>query len=73
MIPEGRLRISAALTNRIKAWFNAYFSLRRPDWPLWTAPDGSTSAEEEELWVAEGESIRVLLEQELGEPVALVT
>lgn len=49
----------------MRSWFNAY-SDPRPDWPMWTAREGMTEDEIEDAWVAEGATIRDLIQTELG-------
>ena len=65
-LAEDELPVSDELRQRIRAWFNAYDSHPRPDWPIWVAPSGLSDDEEEVAWVAEGEAIRVRLANELG-------
>jgi len=67
-LAEDALPLSEATKLRIKAWFNAY-DAHRPDWPLWTAPEGLSPEEDEQAWADEGEAIRAILEAELGQPV----
>lgn len=64
---EDALPLSEATKTRIKAWFNAYDESPKPDWPVWIAPSGATSADEvEKAWVAEGEALRAVIQRELG-------
>ena len=65
-IDANQLRLSQSTMTRLRAWFNAYSGDPRPDWPLWTAPEGATVDEDEEAWVAEGAAIRDLIQAELG-------
>jgi hypothetical protein len=67
LLSEDDLPLSEATKGRIRAWLNAYFDAPRPDWPLWTPPQGAAGTEaEEDAWVEEGETIRSLVQQELG-------
>jgi len=70
---ENALRLSESTKLRIKAWFNAYDQPPRPDWLLWEPPEGLSPEAEEQAWVEEGESIRRILEAELGQPVIFET
>jgi hypothetical protein len=65
-VDANHLQLSESTKARMRAWFNAYLGNERPDWPLWTAPEGATVDEDEEAWVAEGAAIRDLIQSELG-------
>jgi len=65
-LDEGDLPLSAPTKRRILAWLNAYDDEYRQDVPPWRAPAGVEGDAEEAAWVAEGENLRALIQDELG-------
>lgn len=73
LLDESALPISEALSQRIKAWYNAWgeTSWTVPEWPMWKSPSGADPVRDADRstaeWNAEGEAICDDLRRELGE------
>lgn len=65
-LDEADLPLSAATKRRVLAWLNAYDDESRGDIPRWQPPTGVEGDAEEAAWVEEGESLRTIIQEELG-------